>query len=404
MRLSTLALHLRLLFEILGHPDDAQLVAGQPAPGVGWLLDEYGDPYDTALIAALVHLTDVESVGRALAELERARIVVKSDTDAWGSTDHEERQLDPTTKRTRRARERSGNGPGTSGNAVGTVRERGGNGKSVPVAFPNVPEVFPQCSAGVPEPTEDRGKRTEERGQTSEAPQTPAAAAVIPIATRPVADPATMPTARARAVRPHQDLPASGGPVLAHALATELAALYRPEGRCFGPANPRHLELAAEVLAIAPGEGDDRRQLEQERFHEVLGFCRDFARICQDDPKQAEFWRPTMLSTRPMAGKSIAAWDMVTRSVSAWRDRRTAERLATDAEVARQARAREEAARPVERADPKLLADLTSALFARMPAGRPAPDTKPAEPVALPPTTPDTFAEIRRRLRGEENQ
>jgi hypothetical protein len=203
-----------------------------------------------------------------------------------------------------------------------------------------------------------------------------------------------MPEARARAVRPHQDLPASGGPVLAHALATELAALYRPEGRSFGPANPRHLELCAEVLAIAPGESDDRRQLEHARFTEVLGVCRDFARVCGEDPKQAEFWRPTMLSTRPMAGKSIAAWDMVTRSVSAWRDRRAAERAAADAEAARHARAREEAARPVERMDPQRVADLAAGLLSTL--GRRT--EKPAEPVALPPTTPDTFAEIRRRL------
>lgn len=398
LRLSTLALHLRLIFEIVGGLDEDQRVAGRPAPGVGWMLDEYGDAYDTARIAALIHATDVDAVELALAELEKARIVVRSETNAWGATDHEERQLDPTTKRTRRARERSGNGPGTRPEQTGPVRERSGNGASVPEVFPPRSQMFPERSADVPEPTEDRGQRTDEREQTSEAEQTPAAAAVIPIATRPSVDPATMPAARARAVRPFQDLPTSGGPVLAHALATELAALYRPEGRCFGPANPRHLELAAEVLAVAPSEGDDRRQLEQARFHEVLGFCRDFARICAEDPNQAEFWRPTMLSTRPGAGKTIAAWDMLTRSVSAWRDRRAADQLAAEAEVTRQRRAREEASRPVERMDPQRVADLAAGLLSRL--GRPTEKT--AEPAALPPTTPETFAEIRRRLSGEE--
>ena len=358
----------------------AQHVGRVDDDGTGWATTESGAPVTPARMA-IVLKTPLAAVHHSLDLLRVARIAVECGGE-WGTVGWQKTQ--ESTEAAQVRKHRAGQAVTAGVTVTGDVTPIGGKGAPLGVT-----------SAGR-RAEEQKSRRAEEQKPRGEEEQTPAAAAVI--ATRPSADPATMPSARARAVRPHQELPTSGGPVLAHALATELAALYRPEGRCFGPANPRHLELAAEVLAVAPSEGDDRRQLEQARFHEVLAFCRDFARICQDDPKQAEFWRPTMLSTRPCQGNILAAWDMLTRSVSAWRDRRAADKIAADAEVARQRRAREEAARPVERADPTLLADLTAGLLSRLNR----PENKPAEPVALPPTTPDTFAEIRRQL--QENQ
>lgn len=128
LRLSQLALHLRLVLEIMGDADEDQLVAGAAAPGVGWLIDEYGDAYDIERLAALVR-ADEAAVEVALRELERARIVVRSDTGAVGTVDHEERQLDPTTKRTRawRSRQPAAEDAEHAGNGAGTQAEQPGN-------------------------------------------------------------------------------------------------------------------------------------------------------------------------------------------------------------------------------------------------------------------------------------
>ncbi|MCV5968867.1 hypothetical protein, partial [Lactococcus petauri] len=72
--------------------------------------------YDEQQLSALVHIygPDAEAtITGALAQLKKARIIVRSDAGVWGAVDHEERQLDPTTKRTRAFRSRQAAEPGT---------------------------------------------------------------------------------------------------------------------------------------------------------------------------------------------------------------------------------------------------------------------------------------------------
>lgn len=172
LRLSTLALHLRLVFEIAGQPDDEQRVAGQLAPGVGWMLDEYGDAYDEQQLAALVHIhgPDAEAViADALAQLKKARIIVRSDGGVWGAVDHEERQLDPTTKRTRAFRSRQAADPGTpapgAGNAPGTLgndqreEDRGQRTEVSPPPSAGGREEIPPPTGTTPAPPTTLGQR-----------------------------------------------------------------------------------------------------------------------------------------------------------------------------------------------------------------------------------------------------
>lgn len=210
---------------------------------------------------------------------------------------------------------------------------------------------------------------------------------------------------RAVAVRPRQDLPIGGGPTAAFALVDELSRLHRPEGRCFWPNDPRHLAAAAELLAVVAGEGDDRRVLEQRRLDEVLGYVRDFADLCRADPKQAEFWRPSMLSTRPAPGRSLAAWDMLVNAVNAWRTRRSADRAAAAAEAERRRQARIEAETPVPRSDPQLLERLTADFLTRTPSRLPAASISraiPPAPLESVPRTTEDEEQLRRRGHGRE--
>lgn len=157
-----------------------------------------------------------------------------------------------------------------------------------------------------------------------------------------------LPPARAVARRPRPDAPDGqpvGGASAARALLVELAHLFRPAdaGRCFTPANPRHLELAEQLLAVAPGPADDPGVLANERLQLVLGYVRDFAELCQRDPKQAQFWRPGMLATTPGPGRSLSAWDMLVQAVDEHRRRRRDERDVAAAVQVRRDRDREEA-------------------------------------------------------------
>lgn len=136
-----------------------------------------------------------------------------------------------------------------------------------------------------------------------------------------------------------------GGASAARVLLLELTRLYCPddEGRRFVVANRRHLELAEQLLAVAPGPGDDPGVLANERLQRVLGYVRDFAELVRADRKQEVFWRPTMLGTTPAAGKTISAWEMLCADVDAWRRRRRDERDAAAAVQVRRERDREEA-------------------------------------------------------------
>lgn len=168
-------------------------------------------------------------------------------------------------------------------------------------------------------------------------------APVSTTATAPVAtsSPAT-PAPRVVAHRPVPDAPDGqpvGGASSARVLLLELTRLYCPddEGRRFVVANRRHLELAEQLLAVAPGPGDDPGVLANERLQLVLGYVRDFAELVRADRKQEVFWRPTMLGTTPAAGKTISAWEMLTAKVDEWRKAKRADREAQAVVRARRA-------------------------------------------------------------------
>ena len=169
----------------------------------------------------------------------------------------------------------------------------------------------------------------------------------VPNSTERRASPADR-TPRVVARRPMPDAPDGqpvGGASAARVLLLELTRLYCPddEGRRFVVANRRHLELAEQLLAVAPGPGDDPGVLANERLQRVLGYVRDFAELVRADRKQEVFWRPTMLGTTPAAGKTISAWEMLCADVDAWRRRRRDERDAAAAVQVRRERDREEA-------------------------------------------------------------
>lgn len=112
-----------------------------------------------------------------------------------------------------------------------------------------------------------------------------------------------------------------------------LEKLYRPDdlGRRFSATNPRHLEIAKEVLRVAPRPGDDPEILADERAELVRGYVTDFDAMCKTNGLHAKWWGPLMLGTTPRPGKKKAAWEMVTGDVDAWRASNRRQR--DDAEV-----------------------------------------------------------------------
>jgi hypothetical protein len=159
-------------------------------------------------------------------------------------------------------------------------------------------------------------------------------------------------------------------------LVVELAMLFRPteEGRCFTPANPRHLQLAEQLLHVAAGPDDDPRVLANERLQFVLAYVRDYAAVCQGDPKEAKWWGPGMLTTVPREAGMKPRWDVLMGVVDEWREERRRQRASASAAQTRAEADRAEAALIAQRRmGPEEVAEATAQLTRRIVASQRAP-------------------------------
>jgi hypothetical protein len=128
-------------------------------------------------------------------------------------------------------------------------------------------------------------------------------------------------------------------------MLVELAHLFVPDdvGRRFTPANPRHLQLAEQLLHVV-GPPEEIHVLSRDRLALVLEYCRDYADCCRSDCTQAKCWGPRMLSTQPSAPGRQPAWDVLVSIVDTYRRQRRDAAAAAEEQRARAESARREAA------------------------------------------------------------
>ncbi len=142
----------------------------------------------------------------------------------------------------------------------------------------------------------------------------------------------------------------------ARELVEQLAVLFHPDepGRRFSPSNPRHLEIAREVLAVHVHPGEDAERLADDRFSLVHNYVSDFAKMCAANvllPRPVrEWWGPLMLSTVPRPGKSKSAWECLMKSVDDWRLGNRRQQAEAEAEQGRAAEAARRAEQEVREA------------------------------------------------------
>lgn len=242
---------------------------------------------------------------------------------------------------------------------------------------PPDPKVRPSGQENPAERTKSSGppdhNREENREKNREENRAPAAAAPRALS---LVEP---PPQRVVARRPHPHGPDGqpvGGDSNARVLVVELAMLFRPteEGRCFTPANPRHLQLAEQLLHVAAGPDDDPRVLANERLQFVLAYVRDYAAVCQGDPKEAKWWGPGMLTTVPREAGMKPRWDVLMGVVDEWRQERRRQHADASALRERAEAERVESARVAQhRADPEEVARMTAQLTRRIDASQRPP-------------------------------
>lgn len=146
------ALALRVLLEVRAVLDDAQLVAGQTAPAVGWLLTEAGRAVTPAALARTTGF-DLPLVVAALKQLAAHGVAVLSDTGTWGTLGWAGRQEDDSAERKRRQRDRERHGADDAGTDGGHTRDNRRDSHA-----PGHADVTPQREEG-------RGKTEEPEGE-----------------------------------------------------------------------------------------------------------------------------------------------------------------------------------------------------------------------------------------------
>lgn len=114
---------------------------------------------------------------------------------------------------------------------------------------------------------------------------------------------------------------------------------------------------------LTPPDDVDAASWLDRQVETVRRYVRDYATICEGDPKQAHEWGGYMLETRPIKGKR-SAWEVLTNIVDRWREAQAAAVVAAR-EAAAEARVAEAHAVAERLAELEHLARVGEPAFAR---------------------------------------